>query len=332
MVKKVERVKLATARQEVERVLMDAHVRPDLILNRAGRDVLVEFKGRVGAAEAFELLRSAPTAPHHLIVLADTTTASARDILARHGVGVADAHGNVRIEFPQAYVLRDSTRKSAQPRRPARLAGKAALIAQALLLDRDRHWQLRELANTANVSTALAHRVTTRLEEHGLVRVEGRGPKRVRVVVDPSAILELLAEELDDRGVRRTKVHRLARSAKDLLGSTSTELDSAGIRHAVTGAAAGHLIAPLITSVPVVDVWVEYGRSASEVAAILGREVSEGHNLLIQRYRDDSPLAFRERHSDVWLANPVRLYVDLRRAPMRGREQAEHLRKAVLGF
>lgn len=83
---------------------------------------------------------------------------------------------------------------------------------------------------------------------------------------------------------------------------------------------------------PVVEIWVERARSASQVSALLGREVDEGHNLVVLQERDDSPLAFRDRHREVWLTNPVRLYVDLRRSPMRGREQAERLRKAVLGF
>jgi hypothetical protein len=36
--------------------------------------------------------------------------------------------------------------------------------------------------------------------------------------------------------------------------------------------------------------------------------------------------------NDVWVANPFRLFVDLRRDPRRGREQADHLREETIGF
>ena len=48
--------------------------------------------------------------------------------------------------------------------------------------------------------------------------------------------------------------------------------------------------------------------------------------------KDDAPLAFREPVDGLWLANCFRLYADLRRDPRRGREQAEHLRREVIGI
>jgi hypothetical protein len=46
----------------------------------------------------------------------------------------------------------------------------------------------------------------------------------------------------------------------------------------------------------------------------------------------DAPLAFRTKVDDIWTANPFRLYHDLRQDPQRGREQADRLRKEVIGF
>ena len=42
--------------------------------------------------------------------------------------------------------------------------------------------------------------------------------------------------------------------------------------------------------------------------------------------------AFRKQVDGVWTANPFRLFFDLRQDPRRGREQAEQLRKEVIGF
>jgi hypothetical protein len=60
--------------------------------------------------------------------------------------------------------------------------------------------------------------------------------------------------------------------------------------------------------------------------------VPEGPNVIFLQAKDDTPLAFRERADEVWVANRFRLYADLRRDPRRGREQAEHLRQELIGF
>jgi hypothetical protein len=46
----------------------------------------------------------------------------------------------------------------------------------------------------------------------------------------------------------------------------------------------------------------------------------------------NAPLAFRRKVDDVWTVDPFRLFFDLRQDPRRGREQADRLRKEVIGF
>ena len=60
--------------------------------------------------------------------------------------------------------------------------------------------------------------------------------------------------------------------------------------------------------------------------------VADGQNVIFLQAKDDTPLAFREQANGLWVANRFRLYSDLRRDPRRGREQADHLRREVIGF
>jgi hypothetical protein len=60
--------------------------------------------------------------------------------------------------------------------------------------------------------------------------------------------------------------------------------------------------------------------------------VTDGQNVVFLQAKDDAPLAFREKRNGLWLANRFRLYADLRRDPRRGREQADNLRREVIGF
>jgi hypothetical protein len=80
-------------------------------------------------------------------------------------------------------------------------------------------------------------------------------------------------------------------------------------------------------------VWVPAATAPEQLYMAAGADpVTEGQNVVFLQTRDDSPLAFREQIKDYWVANRFRLYVDLRRDPRRGREQADHLRQEVIGF
>lgn len=194
-----------------------------------------------------------------------------------------------------------------------------------------RPWTVKELAQRAEVSAGLAHRVLARLEEEGVVAAEGAGPHRTRLVQDPATLLDLWVEEASDRRVQRFQAFRLGRD--NLAEAASSALAKAKIGHAITGPAAAQRLAPFITAVPVTDIWVTQGVELTEAARVAGAEpVATGHNLILAHAEGDAPLAFRAAHDGISIVNPFRLYLDLRRNPRRGREQAERLRQEVIGF
>ncbi len=138
-----------------------------------------------------------------------------------------------------------------------------------------------------------------------------------------------------DRRVKPLRVFRLARDARAHATSLSTLLAGANIDHAVTGPAGAARLAPFITSIPVVDIWITQAVDLSAASNAIGAEVvQEGHNILLRQEADDyPPLVFRTLIDDVWTVNKFRLYLDLRKKdPRRGREQADRLREEVIGF
>ncbi|HMF05305.1 MAG TPA: hypothetical protein VKH17_10855 [Acidimicrobiia bacterium] len=310
----------------------DARVR----FGRASEPVALAVRRQANAATAWQLVRQAEAGPAaNLLVVAAATTAEAREILERHGVALVDGLGNAHVDLPGLVLHTEGRRRRGDGRVAvqARLAGKAGVAAQALLLDPERDWKVQDLAGEAGVSIGLAHRVLARLEGEGLVAAEGAGPRRVRRVVAPTALLDLWAEENTDRGVRRARAYRLARDPRELASAVSEALEAAGIDHAVTGAAAAALVAPFVTSVPVTEVWVDSVVSLDDAVTAAGAEVVDGGaNLTLAQGSGDEPLAFRRQDERMWIVNPFRLYSDLRRDPRRGREQAETLRQEVIGF
>jgi hypothetical protein len=105
------------------------------------------------------------------------------------------------------------------------------------------------------------------------------------------------------------------------------------VNYAVTGAAAATLVAPFVTAIPTIEVWLPSRLSTEDVLrAVRAEPVDEGANVVVLQAKGDPGLAFARRHGDVSIANVFRLYADLRRDPRRGREQAAHLREEVIGF
>jgi hypothetical protein len=312
----------------------------DAVLKFADRQVRIclEFKRYANAAVAWEMVRRAgETQSAPSIVVAGRTTREARDILRRHHVALFDAEGNAHLEFPGLLIHTEGQRAVANLRQdralPTRLSSRAGVVAQALLLEPARGWQIMDLAVRAGISTAFAHRVLVRLEAEGVVEASGAGPRKVRRVVSPTALLDLLAEEDSDRSVARARAFRLARNAGELSDAVVARLDGRGIACALTGAAAAARVAPSITAVPVTDIWVSDRVGIEEAVDACGAErVEGGHNLVLAQARGDAPLAFRGREHGIWIVNPFRLYLDLRRDPKRGQEQADRIRHEVIGF
>ena len=315
-----------------------ANHRVDAIIQFAGAHnrVAVEIKKRANAATAWQLIQSAASNPDTpLFLIAGETTAEARRILERHGIAVVDGLGNAHIELPGLLLHlegRKQSRRFATGRPPTRLSGKTGVAAQALLLESERLWRVGDLAKKAEVSTGLAHRVLTRLEAEGVLEREGSGPNVVRRVTNPTALLDLWAEENVERS-RRTLGFVLASNPEQLVTELGANLESSGIRYAVTGAAASMWVAPFITAIPVVNVWVSAAAAPEELCeGVRADQVDNGQNVVFLQSKDDAPLVFRQKIRRLWVVNRFRLYVDLRRDPRRGREQSDHIRKEVIGF
>jgi IclR-like helix-turn-helix domain-containing protein len=307
----------------------------DIVLRFAGSEypVLVEVKNRGNAAAAWQMVHYLEALPgSHGILIADETTAEARSILRDHGVGLIDGLGNTHLELP-GLLLHLEGKRAASPTRRVRLSGKAGVAAQALLAGAGRQWRVTELAEQAGISPALAHRVLARLGREGITRTEGAGPRQIRVIEDPSALLDLWAEEENTKIAERIPLFILGQTERLRMSKVADALEAAKLNYAVTGAAAAAMTAPLVTAVPVVETWVSASATVKQIlAATQSMTVLEGPNVVLLQSKDDTPLAFSQKRGTVRITNPFRTYVDLRRDPRRGIEQAEHLRGEVIGF
>ncbi|WP_419945135.1 hypothetical protein [Candidatus Poriferisodalis sp.] len=306
----------------------------DAVIRGAGTQtpIAIEVKTRVNAANVHQIIHHARGTSMPVVVIAREMTDGAREALAAEGIGTIDGLGNICLELPGLLVRVEGAARQPRTKTRATLSGKSSLVAQAMLLDTERSWHVADLAEHAGVSPALAHRVLQRLGDLEIVASQGAGPSKRRRLVEPSALFDLWAEEHRDRS-RRYPAFILASATDDVTATVCRNLESAGVTYALTGAAAIARVAPILTSIPVVEVWFEGIADPAAVREEIGADqVTSGPNVVLQQERDDVPLAYRTRRDGVWLANVCRLYIDARRDPQRGSEQADHLRREAIGF
>jgi hypothetical protein len=337
--------------QRVERPATDRDAGPEGGRETEPADAIVTLAGQrlplacmvrtsVNAALAWAYVRWTPgERGARPLLVAEHTTAEAREIMRRHGAAYVDGAGFAHVELPGLFIHMeardaDRRRRPVAARGTVRLAGKAGVVAQALLLDPRRDWGVHALAQAAQVSPGLAHKVLQRLESDGMVASSGAGPGKVRRVADPAALLDVWAEEARDLDVVRTAAFRFARTPRELVWQVANGLDTQGIVHAVTGAAAAALLARQGAPSPFVQLWLAGSMPVADALRTIGAEPADReHNVVLCQARGDLPLAFRTKTPEgIWTVNPARLYVDLRADPLRGREQADEVRREVLRF
>ena len=312
----------------------DREIQSDAVLRGPGLEipVAIEFKARLNSAGAHQVANYAERFNMPIVVVAGETTSEAREILAGAGIGVVDGLGNLRLELPGLLMRITGTKKVRRSPSPVRLSGKSGLVVQAMLLDVERIWKIPDLAQHCGVSIGLVHKVLGRLEGEEVLDVRGAGPRKTRQVANPTALLDLWAEEHRDRLARRP-AFMIAQTSDQLINDLCRGLESVGADYALTGSAAAVRIAPYISNVLVAEVWIASKVDTDAVCAqIDAMPVESGPNVVFLRERNDTPLAFRTRTDNVWTANIFRLYFDLLRDPQRGQEQAEHLRREAIGF
>lgn len=278
-----------------------------------------------GAAEATVLLVAAPA-----------LSPGSRELLRRQGIGYWDRSGSLYLQLPWALYYVDRPPPKGDKRRLQSVyRGRTAQVLHALLLGPDRWWGVRELAAHAEASPYTVHRVFTFLEDQLWVekRGTGPGPGVVRRLVEPGQLLDAWAEAHSLGEYKPHRFHAWAQSPAALRRAVTAALERAQAEYALTLAPGADLVAPFSTESGQVALLVPASSDAEELAARAGlRPVDEGETVTFFVTRDRSPLLFRRRVHDCWVASDVQLYLDLWAWPRRGKEQARHLRAERLPY
>jgi len=304
------------------------------------RDVKVASEKLSHALHAHD--SSATPTPAYAMVIAPAISRGGRDAARSWGIGYWDETGSLYMELPGGVYYLDrppsqaSDRSSSQAdgrtlRNPYR--GSAQQVLHALLLEPDRSWHVQELAARAEVSLSTVHQVFTFLEQQLWVEKQGAGPRAVRFLRQPGPLLDAWAATHSLERYAFHRFHRWARTPAALRHEVAHALDTQGVDYALTLASGAALVAPHLSAPDRLTVLIPLAADIAGLASDAAlTPVEAGDNVVFLAPRDRSPLLFRAKVDDVFVASPVQLYLDLWAWPMRGKEQARHLRTEALSY
>ena len=279
----------------------------------------------------FQLCDHVPNNESNLvpILVAPYLSSDSQGLCRERGVGFIDLQGNAFIAFDSVYIERLVAGAPPAERRKLKslFAPKAAQILLVMLRDPKRAWRVAELAGASDVSLGHASNVRAALLDREWAVTNSDGTSLTK----PNALLDAWRDDYEAPAGNKlryyTPLHGLAfeEAARKAL-----RLGADKAHAALASYSAANWLAPYARTGTSFfyadDIGLEKLKGELQLSS-----ASKGENVVISFPKEKWLLSDTvEPVPGIICTNPVRTYLDLAAAGERGREAAEHLRRATM--
>lgn len=262
------------------------------------------------------------------VIIAPYLSQRSQDLCRADECGYVDFVGNVHLAFGSVYIDRktDETPKNEQRSLRSMFKPKAANILRNLLNDPERRWRVADLAEIANASVGHVSEVGQALRE----REWAAQSKNGLYLTDPDGLLDAWSQEYEQPEGERVNLYTHLHGSA-LINAIEKLMANYPEPKIVFGSyTAADWLAPYARTGKTYLYADEHGLGALQQHLELQQPL-KGPNIEICVPDEDGVLNDIERFSDhVICTSAVQTYLDLMNSGERGREAAEHLRKAKL--
>ena len=265
------------------------------------------------------------------VLIADRLPPASRLALNEAGIGWVDTNGAAEIAIGNLIVSRSARNTRADDRSRSRWTRAEVGVAEAILAGIEPTVAATHAAS--GLSVGACTKALRMLTDDGVLQaVALRGPHSGRQVLDGDALLEAyVTAALNLRPLHDVSVGVVWRDPVDGLIEIGNQWDAAGLAWAATGLAAAAVVAPLVTSVGVAEVYID-AKSVPELevaANVAGLRPTMGGRLRLASFPTSTTKHMATMTNELRVAPWPRLVVDLRKSGVRGEEAAEHLVRFV---
>lgn len=301
------------------------------------RDILVRVAGRklrlrwLPVGWPRQVREALERRPHPDIIAAPRLSPGARDIARRHQVGWVDESGAAEILAGTLLISRTGS-----PATPldTNLGWRPATLAVCEVLLTGSPGTVSVVADKTGLAVSTVSESLKFLEANGLLGADAaRGPLSRRHIVEEEGLLDAYAAAAERlRPPTSLRVGVLWRDPIKGATETGRSWQNAKIRWAVTSALSAAVLAPVLTEVTPMEIYVT-GRVPSDLrqaAAVAGLHELEGGRLLLRPFPTpaNGKVTQQIRPGLISMLWP-RVYADLRTAGVRGEDAAEYLREEM---
>lgn len=328
----------STTRRAIEALLgvLPSSVRGDVVgslgsgVTLGGQSLVVRWIGEGSLGDVKAVLVDHDRRPD--IVVGRQLSPGAREAASQAGVGWVDETGAAEIVAGQVIISR-SGRPPAAVERPKGWSPAVMAVTEALLCDT--RATVSETQSATGLSVGSCTNALRFLSDLGLLEATARrGRGSARYVSDARRLLDAyaVAASAMPEPVSLT-VGATWRDPVAGLVEVGQAWNSAGVRWAATGLAAASVLAPLITTITSIDVYVGVTTiiGLESAAADVGLRPIEGGRLTLRPLPTVVVDRMTGEVDGLRVAPWPRVFVDLRKSGVRGEEAAEHLREMMHG-
>ena len=256
----------------------------------------------------------------------------AREAMSEAGIGWMDETGAAEVAVGSIIISRSGQPKPIEGR-PKRWTPSVQGAAEALICGTKP--TVSELQAATGLSTGSCVNALGVLTDLGLLASDAkRGRGSARRVGDIDRLLDAYAAAASAANSQISlKVGAIWRDLIAGLVEAGQSWDRAGVRWASTGLAAASAIAPFVTNVSTAEVYVDARTSIGLESAALdaGLRPIDGGRLTLKPFPTETTRQLAVELEGLRVAPWPRVFVDLRKAGVRGEEAAEHLREVMSG-
>jgi len=263
-------------------------------------------------------------------LVAESISPGARELLRNENVGYFDKGGTVYIPAQGAFYFHDKpVPKSAEKTAKALFSAKRSQVSHALLRASFDWFNVKTIAELAEVSNATASEALSAFERYEWLDKRGSGPTKERRLKEPSSLLNAWAKASKAKASPTYRRFYVPMKKPEEIASQISEIcERLDARFVATGEIAGQRYAPFLSHISQCKCKLSSGTVLDQIVGELdARPVNEGANLLVAEVRSSSHFLFKEKIEGVWCASPVLIYLELIHGSGRSADLAEHLRR-----